>query len=365
MKLLLTFFSLLLFSSLSGQNKFQANDSHILYEGRIDFAIHDQAKFSYQGVSIKCKFNGKSLRAVFTEKGSGGKDHTNYINVIIDDKDTTKLKLNPGKNTYDLALNLKKGTHTVEVIKITESFVGIIIFHEFITDSKSLLPIEDTRTRSIEFIGDSWMTGYGNEVNLKENPNTTFHSENENYCKAWPYLLAKEFNATHYSTAYSGIGVIRDGAGDKENVSPKIFDQIIPTRTSKWDFEKHQVDLVVVGLGANDLFPEAQGKETLDSLKFCEAYAAYLTRVHETYPKAEILCVFGSGITDSWPSGLRFLTRSRNYVTAIQNSLPFKTHIHELTTQRPPYGEDWHPAYHTHLDIANQLSPVISKIKNW
>ena len=179
MKLLLSLFSLLLFLSISGQNRFPANDSYISYEGRIDFAIHNQAKFSYQGVSIKCKFNGKGLSAVFTEKGSGGKDHTNYINVIIDDKDTTKLKLISGKNTYELASNLKKGTHTVEVIKITESFVGIIIFHEFVTDSKSLLPIEETRSRCIEFIGDSWMTGYGNEVNLKENPNTTFHSQNE------------------------------------------------------------------------------------------------------------------------------------------------------------------------------------------
>lgn len=62
---------------------------------------------------------------------------------------------------------------------------------------------------------------------------------------------------------------------------------------------------------------------------------------------------------------LRFLSRSKNYLKAIQKKLPFNIHIKELKTQFAPYGEDWHPTIHNHKDMKKHLIPTIRRLTGW
>lgn len=75
-----------------------------------------------------------------------------------------------GTHNYLLASKLLIKTHKVEIIKITESWIGACDFRGFTSDAKVLIPIYENKKRSIEFIGDSWMTGFVNIVNLIKNP---------------------------------------------------------------------------------------------------------------------------------------------------------------------------------------------------
>ncbi len=119
------------------------------------------------------------------------------------------------------------------------------------------------------------MTGHFNEVNLIKDPNSGCHSKNQNYCKSWPYKIAKTFNTKHHTTAYSDMRITRDGIGDTNNIYMKRYDEIIPFDTSVIIDTKYKHDLVIIGLGAYDLFPKSQGKQPLDSSFSCKAFTIF------------------------------------------------------------------------------------------
>src|SRR6185437_12267702 len=133
MKLL--FFTVLLVSFFSScsQQKIDADDLNIYYTGRIDFSNPKVAKFSWPGVSIKAKFEGKKC----TVKLSGN----SYYNIIVDGE--IKVWEANDKNTSYTIESLKDGAHTIEVFKRTEGFVGNGEFKGFeLEHGKKLLPIE-------------------------------------------------------------------------------------------------------------------------------------------------------------------------------------------------------------------------------
>ncbi len=94
-------------------------------------------------------------------------------------------------------------------------------------------------------------------------------------------LIAKTFNSKYIYTAYSGIGITRDGSGDTNNIYTKRYDEIIPFDKSTAIVPNRSTSLVIIGLGANDLFPESQGKQKLDSSYFCKAYSKFITKIRK------------------------------------------------------------------------------------
>ena len=372
-KLFIPLLLVLVFTSCDSQNltSITANDTLIGYEGRIDFSDSKAPCFSYQGVSIKCKFRGTKLKAILEELGTGGEQNTNYFTIVVDDEVQEPLKLESGIQTYVIVSGLENKEHTIELIKRTETLVGSVLFRGFLVDGKILLELPPKPTRSIEFIGDSWMTGYGNEVAIQSQPNTGFHSVNENYCNSWTAILARQFKAQHYCTAISGRGMYRNGGGSLENTLPLVYDRIDPVRgNQKWDFEKNQVDGVVIDLGTNDFSPEGFAPFTvLDSTEYVSTYIRFIKVVRSHYPKAKIICVFGNSKSDWWPEGKMHLTRWRSYMKAIllasNEGGELEVYLKELTTQKPPYGEDWHPSKATHIDIAKQMILFIKNLMNW
>ena len=91
------------------------SNSKIEYSGRIDTVSLQAAQISWSGSSIKLNFEGESIHAMFDdEKGE------NYYNIIIDNNLSSVLKLDTVKRFYELASNLEKGKHSVEIFKRTE-----------------------------------------------------------------------------------------------------------------------------------------------------------------------------------------------------------------------------------------------------
>jgi hypothetical protein len=346
-----------------------ADDPAIQYVGRIDFTNPKQPTFSFPGISIKAKFSGTKVSAVIKDFGAGGATTTNYYNVLIDDVVTAKLMVTAADTLYLLASGLSNISHTVELVKRTESSVGKSSFSGFVINTTTALEtLPALSTYKMEFIGDSWTCGYGDEVTTTS-PNTGFNSVNEDNGRAWGYTVAKKFDAQYHCTAISGRGMYRNNTGTTTGVIPDEFGGIYADQASPlWNFSNYVPDLVVIHLGTNDFYQESLTPPVmLDSALFVDKYIAFVNTLRSSYGSStKILCVFGNSKSDYWPVGLNNLTRWRNYITAVVGHFTTggdnEVYKFELTVQSSPYGEDWHPTIVSHNLMANQIAPYITTI---
>jgi len=349
-----------------------ASDLKIQITGRCDKTDPDEILFAFPGVSIKAKFEGTEISAVFKEYGSGEEGTTNYFNVIIDNGTPSVLKLSSSDTVYLLASGLSEGPHSVEIIKRTESMVGMVGFQGFILDEgKQLLELDKPSELKMEFVGNSITCGYGNELSTTSPDNYHFTSVNEDNYKAWGAVTARRFGAQYVCTAYSGRGVFRNITGDTLGTIPLIYDQIIADDSTKeWDHSNYIPDIVVVNLGTNDFNAEVSSDlYTVDSAVFVDTYIQFVAKLRSYYPDASIICSIGTMMSDSYPTGAKHWTRIQKYVTAVSDHFITKgdssVYYFKMSPQSSPYGEDWHPSAATHEKMADKLVDFIEQNIGW
>ena len=200
-------------SAQSPNHFIEADDPNIQYTGRIDFTNPKAPVYTFPGVSISAKFTGTAISADIKDYAAGGSTSTNYYNVYIDNQFVKSLKVLSSTTNYLLVSNLSNGTHTILLTKRTESSVGKSSFKGFYTEGASLLTPDPKPIRKIEFIGDSWTCGYGNEYS-GAGANTGFTSANEDNYSAWGAITSRRLNAQYHCTAYSGRGLYRNNDGN-------------------------------------------------------------------------------------------------------------------------------------------------------
>lgn len=344
-------------------------DSKIVYLGRIDFQDSLKPTFSYPGVSIKAKFKGTSIAAILEDLGAGDERTTNYFSVLIDDKLYSVLKLKSGVETYQLAQGLKDTNHTVELIKRTESMVGKCAFHGFkLEENKSLLAFEEQKTLKFEFVGDSFTAGYGNDTNFVEGNPLGFTSENENNFTAWGAIATRKLKAQYVCTAYSGRGMYRNFDGSTTGTLPQLYDFIFPDdkNSPKWNHQLYSPDIITVTLGINDHYLNGVNPpQMLDSTSFVKTYIQFLIKLNEIHPKAKLICVIPSGISDVYPQGLNqrtvFTSLLHDIVKNAQNKTGSKIYMLAHSVQQAPFGEDWHPSNKSHEVMADEFVKFVKK----
>lgn len=369
MKNIFTYLMILTSFSLQAQSTFiQADDSHIQYMGRIDFSNPKAPTYSFPGVTIRVKFNGSQLVAVIKDYASGGSQTTNYYNVVIDNVLSHKLQVNNSDTLYTCASGLSYGPHTVELVKRTESSVGKSSFKGVVIEESALLTLPALPSYKIEFIGDSWTCGYGNEISTNS-PNTGFHSVYEDNYRAWGYTVAKKFNAQYHATAISGRGMYRNNSGTTTGVIPDEYERLFAGQSAPlWNFNNYVPDLIIIHLGTNDWYPETLTiPNMLDSASYVNKYITFIDSLRSYYGSTpRIICAFGNSKSDYWPVGLNHLTRWRNYLNAVVNHFTGLgdnlVHKFELSVQNAPYGEDWHPTIATHNQMANEMAAYIQTL---
>ncbi len=339
----------------------------IQYVGRIDQSSPKHVHFSYPGVSIKATFEGTAIEALFEDGGTGDAAHTNYFNVIIDQAPPIKLRLNPSQSKYSIASNLSKGTHTVELIKITESAVGACTFLGFkIEKGGQLLPFEKTNTMKMEFIGASLNCGYGIEKSYPVPPvSSGFHSEHENNYLSHGAITARNLKADYVCTAYSGRGLMMNNTGATNGTIPELYDFVIPDLNTPWMHKKYIPDIIVINLGTNDFAAEANNRGVVEEIKFKTTYVNFIKKIHDYYPNAAIICAVGCMMSDNYPAGKQHWTRIQAYVSDVVNDVKnnsnTKIYYLKFDTQKAPYGEDWHPTIKTQAEMAEVLTTFIKE----
>jgi lysophospholipase L1-like esterase len=351
-----------------------ADDAKIRYTGRIDFSNAKAPAYSFSGVSIMAKFSGVAIDVIIKDYGTGSATTTNYYDVLIDDHLKTVLMVNSTDTLYKISHTLTDGNHTIELFKRTEANVGKSSFKGFrIQKGKTLLTLPAVSSRRVEFIGDSFTCGYGDEASIAAppsgNPNTGFHSVNENNYNAWGAVSCRALEAQYVCTAYSGRGMYRNNTGSTTGTVPSFYNNIHPDFSgTTWNTSNYVPDVVVIHLGTNDFAPEAMASPSMvDSTTFVDTYISFVNTIRSNYPSAHIICIRPNSMTDYYPVGFQSLTRITHYIQAIVNhfSSDPKVYYFALTPQLAPYGEDWHPSTATQQSMADQIVPFILTKTGW
>ena len=323
-----------------------ADDPNIAYIGRFDRSDPKQAVFMYSGCMIRTVFTGTSVTAVLRDA-----ELKNFFAVILDGR-LSVLAANRADGTYVLAQGLPSRRHTLEIIRRTEWHGGNTTFAGLRIDSDATLLQPEVSTRRIEFIGDSYTCGYGNEG---KSPDEHFSYATENIYLSFGALTARALQAEALFVCRSGIGMVQSYDGDKKFNMPGLYDEVIQKKDLAWDFSRNQPQLVVIDLSDNDY------AKPLDRDAFINVYLKFLARLRGHYPEAKIVCVVGPSPANEtwqkWQADVRTVVSRRRatdpqvYYFGISN---FELH-----------GSDSHPNLDEHRKVAGELTPFLRDLMAW
>ena len=322
------------------------SDPNIQYVGRFDFSQKEKPVFMYSGCTIRAGFTGSSISVLLYDDSL-----RNWFTVKLDDS-LFIFKADKKDGVYLLAQHLADKKHILEIARRTEWHGGNTTFAGFnIDEGKHLVPLKK-KNRMIEFIGDSYTCGYGNEGKSREEH---FSYETENNYATYGAITARAFNADYVTVCRSGIGMYQSYGGGKIFTQPLLYDEVVTNSNSKWDYAKHQPQVVVICLGANDL------SVSLDSTQFVNTYIQFVQKIRHQYPKAKIICVAGpSSPGDEW-------TKFQSHIGAVTNHFKDidKNVYYFKYSPFTPNGSDFHPNIKEHQQMADELIPFIKTITKW
>ena len=330
------------------------DDPNIEYIGRFDFSNPKSVRFDWPGVQIRTRFEGTSCSIKL-------KDGNNDYNVFIDGR-LHKIIRTTADTIYVLANGLEKKTHTLLITKRTEALFGIAAFEGFILDGgKELVKTFDMlkRKRKIEFVGDSYFTGFGSEGDSSD---CVFSRETQSSYVSFGAQLARKLDADYSIVAISGSGVIKnygDSLRTSEFPLPNYYERACMNDTLLWDFSRWQPDAVVIRLGRNDYSQKPHPKREM----FRTAYLKLLKDIRKHYPNAHIFALCSSLRKDP----------HCDYINSVLNELKGKNgdkkiHFVKLDVKFNPqrdFGCEKHPNRFGHKKIADFLEPILSKELGW
>ncbi len=343
--LILTLVSCNIFTS---DGRIDADDPLIIYEGRFDFSDPKNPRFDWPGSSIHAVFEGSSISVRIT-------DGNNDYNIFIDDKLKTILRTDSSV-VYNISDSLSPGKHRVTITKRTEGIFGIASFQGFILEEgKTLHPLGFRRKRRMEFIGDSFVAGFGSDG---KSPGCEFSRETENNFIAYGPVLARKLKAYCNIIAVSGIGLVRN-YGDSTRTSavamPDHYNKTCLNDSLEWNFSNYQPDVVVIRLGRNDYWSKPFPKRA----EFRTAYLQFLKYVRGKYPGAHIFALCGPIRNDPHCDYIR------SVVNEMKDKKIYLVNL-KVNLKRPEdFGCQYHPNKSGHEKIAAYLEPIIREKTGW
>ncbi|OJH34772.1 SGNH/GDSL hydrolase family protein [Cystobacter ferrugineus] len=348
-----------------------AMDPKLQLIGRMQLVDDEGFRYTYPGTTVRLRCDCTGVDVAFEDEGSGDDKRTNFVNVIVDGKQTAVLKLPRTKNGELIKgiRGLKPGEHTIEFVKRTGPYAGTIQFRG-ISVQGVLLDPPPLPERRIEVIGETVSCGYGNEVSIKApnntEPNTGYHSKNEDNSKAYGALLGRRFDAQVVTTCMSYRGVQRNPDGSTEDTLPMRYKRIYPDDDSEervWDTRRYVPDVIILNLGVSDFAvrDETNTPTAPDPESFKKAYANFIRELSGYYPSAKIICTVGPTMSDYYPKDRQHWTLIQQYVKEMVESL---VDSNVFYMAHPPassgsYGEDWHPTAEEHQRMAEALGNLI------
>ncbi|HEY9153624.1 MAG TPA: GDSL-type esterase/lipase family protein [Opitutaceae bacterium] len=240
-------------------------------------------RFQWPAAYFECAFKGQSV--AFAVNSSEVIYH-----VVVDGRLQPPL-VKPKVGRYEIT-GLTKGKHTLRIEDVTENSAPQE-FGGFYVGPHTRAFRLPTRKRQIEFIGDSYMAGYGNTSNTRDcTPEQVWLRTDTS--SSFPVLLAKHYNADYQVNAVSGRGIVRNYDGFVGFTIPEVYSYTFFDKTVSWNNPKWSPEIIWIDLGSNDFATPVHPNEkwkTRDELRddFQTTYLAFVQKIRERNPHAHLI----------------------------------------------------------------------------
>jgi lysophospholipase L1-like esterase len=191
-----------------------------------------------------------------------GANHAIYH--VMVDKAAPLVLSNPAAGMYRVT-GLDDGGHWVSVLIVTENQSAANHFGGFAVpgDGKTLI-IQGraiTRTKQIEFIGDSHTVGYGNTSATRSCPGDGVWAATDN-SRAFGALTANHYEADYQINAISGRGIVRNYNGFQGDTVPVVYPFVLFDKKQVYADAGWKPQVIVIALGTNDFSTPLNPGET-------------------------------------------------------------------------------------------------------
>ena len=270
----------------------QPTDAKVQYFGRVDHTVPLEPRFAWVmtgvGASFQAPMPGATLYGNFTAPKDGAR-----LRVMVNGKLSSIIKLGKksGMTQYALARNLAVGSHTVEVLKVTEDNTnnnrrrlegsggnkkekGTMSFGGFaLTGFAAFAPPPPPLARKLEFIGDSDTAGWCADGSAQTGDSPDKYQD---AYQTWAQQIARNVSAATTVEAVSGYGVM-----SRTPAIQPVMDYTLGFDTAtRWDYHSWVPDAVVILIGPND---EVVLDSDTASAKFIQAYLQMLDQISTNY----------------------------------------------------------------------------------
>ncbi len=289
---------------------------------------HGATSYSHQwpGVYFEVAFTGGILILKFN-------DPTNEYRLFIDDNPPITLA-QPGQTEITVQ-NLPQGLHRARLEKVTESVWIIGAFDGFYVPQGATAPAPPPRTKQIEFIGDSDMTGYG----IRSPSRTCTPDEvrlTSDTQSAYPALVAKYFDADYQINAISGRGMVRNYAGISPDhtvqfIYPTVLpDEPTPATRIPYGDANWSPQIIFISLGDNDFATPLMPGEawtTNESLiaDYLQAFNDLLSDLHMKHPDAALIIGWFNAGNLADPEKIRFGQKAQAFLSGTSQKLEYRS----------------------------------------
>jgi len=373
-RIFLRIFLLFGFCSFAKITNLEPSSDLFRYIGRFDLSNLKKVKFAHSGNQIEFQFKGDCFQIGLSDISTGGEENINFFSVIINGDVKQIIEGTPYLKYHKIEVNSPDSFSSIEIFKRTEALCAVAVFHG-VKFNQGEFRKKPVKKRRIEWIGDSFLVGYGNLASIEApplgNPTTGFHSRNQDGYFAFGAITSRYLNADFSCVGVSGQGVYRNFDMTETATLPKLYSKLYPNdgleKEYGFSFNPH---LIVIKIGTNDFGAEMIAPpEMADSSRFVKTYLEFLKFVTQKNPNAKIVLAVGGGLTDFYPEGLQRLSRFKSWVKQIQTLAEKKFSstfgFFEFQPQKSPYGEDWHPTVISQQKFASEITPYLIEFMKW
>ncbi len=288
-------------------------------------------------------FKGRAARVMLS---SDDRDDTycTHVAVYVNGKRTEKLRVKKDTDWYTLAEGLDPAkTTTVRLVKLNEAMLSTCWVDGLQVDGTMLPPPAD-KPLKLEVIGDSISAAFGLL-------SPTLTSEGEDAAYTYGSLIAEELNMDLSTVAASGYGIYMNNSGTTGEVMSHLYDMAQPVlnKRVKWDHTGYHPDLILVGLGTNDMAANAPADQVAAAVR------AFIKRLKTLHPDAQILWAFGLMGVGSLSDPIRKAVEAEDD----GNGTIRYVELPNQSTYGGGTGAAGHPNRRSHFYTAEFLLPIV------
>jgi lysophospholipase L1-like esterase len=324
-----------------------ASDAHVARMGRTVGQADGSVRFGYPGVTLLLAVDG--TRLAVDAAGSAN----SLVDVIVDGKPATTLRLAPQTKRYDVFTDAAPGRHRVELVHRSETWLGVASIARFTADG-AFLAAPALPARRMLVLGDSVTCGADMERGAGNKDTPDWWNPRLSY----GMVAARALDAQVQLVCYGGRGLVRSWNDRTDEFElPAFYDLAIADAAHpvRWNQADYEPDLIVVAIGTNDFAPGIP-----DHAAYVDAYTAFLRRLLRDHPHARIALTEGAMLDGGQKTTL--IGYIREAMARVRDA-----RVHLLSPMAHQTGDavNAHPTTVQHVAMAEELLPQLRRIAGW